>query len=83
MAAMVERAKIRASRLQRSQIAGDSRLLNGVQSVNDISLDTTEETWGPLLEKLKIFADIADTVAEVGFTLITDQSAAADSCLLD
>lgn len=66
MAAMVQRAKIRASCLQRSQAVGNSHLLDGIQSVDDVSLDTIKETWAPLLSKLKVFSNIADSVAEVG-----------------
>lgn len=65
MAAMVQRAKIRASLLQRSQLVGNSHLLNDLQSVDDVSLDTIKETWAPLLSKLEVFSNIADSVAEV------------------
>ncbi|EIM81233.1 uncharacterized protein STEHIDRAFT_162217 [Stereum hirsutum FP-91666 SS1] len=65
MAAMVQRAKIRASLLQRSQSVGNSHLLSGLQSVDDVSLDTIKETWAPLLSKLAVFSNIADSVSEV------------------
>lgn len=61
MAAVVQRAKIQAARLQRSQ----TDRLAAIRSVEDVSLDTIEETWGPLMDKLAVFSNIADSVAEV------------------
>lgn len=83
MAAMVQRAKIRASCLQRSQAFGNSLLLDDVQSVDDISLDTIEQTWGPLLSKLAAFSNIADSVAEVPLSRGLRKVVMADSCVLD
>lgn len=65
MAAVVQRAKIRAACLQRSQTVGINHLLTAVQSTDDISLATIEETWNPLLSKLAVFSNIAESVAEV------------------
>lgn len=83
MAAVVQRAKIRTSCLQRSQAVGNSYLLDDVQSVDDISLDTIEQTWGPLLSKLAVFSSIADSVAEVELSRGLSEVVAADSCALD
>lgn len=83
MAAMVQRAKIRASLLHRSQSVGNSHLLNGLQSADDVSLDTIKETWAPLLSKLEVFSNIADTVAEVKLSRRLCKVVVADSCVVD
>lgn len=65
LAAMVQRARIRASRLHSSRVMSDSAVLTVAQPANDVSsLDIIKETWDPLLEKLRIFAKIAESVSE-------------------
>ncbi|KAF9058769.1 hypothetical protein BDP27DRAFT_1453783 [Rhodocollybia butyracea] len=67
MAAMVQRAKIRASRLQRSISSADSKAVSTIQTADGAypSIDNVVETFVPLLEKLQLFSNLADSVAEV------------------
>ncbi|KAE9386012.1 hypothetical protein BT96DRAFT_891849 [Gymnopus androsaceus JB14] len=65
VSAMIQRVKIQASWLAHSQDINDSTLSNSMQLVGDIPFNNIAETWDPLLEKLHIFANIADKVAEV------------------
>ncbi|KAE9395097.1 hypothetical protein BT96DRAFT_997889 [Gymnopus androsaceus JB14] len=65
ISAMVQRVKIQASWLAHSQDINDSTLFKRMQLMGDIPFNNIAETWDPLLEKLQIFANIADKVAEV------------------
>ncbi|KAE9396971.1 hypothetical protein BT96DRAFT_1021056 [Gymnopus androsaceus JB14] len=65
ISAMVQRVKIQASRLAKSQAMHDSASFNRMQLIGDIHFVNIVEIWDHLLEKLQIFANLADKVAEV------------------
>ena len=67
IAAMVQRAKLRASRIRRSPRLADSPTFAAIQSADGVSINTIEETWSPLLAKLQIFSNLAQSIAEVSF----------------
>ncbi|KAJ3880357.1 hypothetical protein F5051DRAFT_481251, partial [Lentinula edodes] len=66
LSALVQRAKIQASRLSQLQMVPNS-LMDVIACTNgDIDdMGSLKSTWGPLLEKLRIFKNLAGTIAKV------------------
>ncbi|KAF9061868.1 hypothetical protein BDP27DRAFT_1300736 [Rhodocollybia butyracea] len=67
MAAAVQRAKIQASRLQRSS-SSVTTSISPIQTPDNVYSGTTEDALGnfiPLLEKLQVFSNLANSVAEI------------------
>lgn len=65
LAAVVRRAKTRASQLQPTFGAVRNVLLSHIQSTGDVNRDTVEGTWQPFLENLQKFTEVAGAVVEV------------------
>ncbi|KAF9058771.1 hypothetical protein BDP27DRAFT_1342956 [Rhodocollybia butyracea] len=67
IAAMVQRAKMRAFRLQRSMSSANSKANSIIQTADGASpsIDNVVESFVPLLQKLQLFSNLADSVAEV------------------
>ncbi|KAF9064575.1 hypothetical protein BDP27DRAFT_1470619 [Rhodocollybia butyracea] len=67
MAAAVQRAKIQASRLQRSTSSATTAI-SLIQTTDNVYSGTTEDALGnfiPLLEKLQVFSNLASSIAEI------------------
>jgi hypothetical protein len=65
MSAMIERVKIKALCLARSQDMNDSTLIKNVELLGEIPLNNITQTWDPLLAKLQIYSNLASTIAEI------------------
>lgn len=68
LAAMIERARIQTLRLQRNRSMTSDSMITRVlstQSNNDKSFVSTKGTWGPLMQKLELFDNLASAYSEV------------------
>lgn len=65
VSAMIQRAKISVSQLQRSHAESHGDVLGRLSSSKEILSSGIDDTWGTLLDKIQIFADLAQSFAEV------------------
>ncbi|KAJ4484499.1 hypothetical protein C8R41DRAFT_958545 [Lentinula lateritia] len=65
LSALVQRAKIQASRLSQLQMVSNRMDVIACTNGNIDDMGSLKSTWGPLLEKLQIFKNLAGTIAKV------------------